>query len=388
MFDNTVNVLAGSDAVFEKKEYERRQDELREVLRRRKVDLLLVTKPENIFFLSGQQTVGYYTFQCLGVPAKGEPFLILWELEGPQARANTFIADIAMYYELTKQIESVADIIKKRGWKGRRVAIERTSWFIPVEMYEKLEKALGKLQDGSRLVEPLRAIKSEAELNCIERAAFAVEAATRAALPLIRVGVSENEVAAAVHDAMFRAGSEWVAMGPFLVSGPRSGLRHAVWRRRGQGPGDTFTIEIAAAYNRYHSAIFRTACVPPVPDKVRRFRDTCIAGLEAALAKLKPGNTCADVHNAVQRTIDKAGLTDHFRKRSGYSMGVAFAPGWGEGDVIDLAPENKTLLKPGMVFHIPVTLCDYGRFTTGASETAVVTASGNRPLNAIDRALF
>lgn len=388
MYNPTKNVASGSDAVFEKAEFDPRLDALRKDLGTRNIDLLLVTKPENIFYLSGQQTVGYYTLQCLGVPARGEPFLLLWELEGPQAKANTFVKDIGMYYGLGGQIESVVEMIKARGWKGKRIAIERTSWFLPIDMYEKLDAALGPFIDGSGIVEPLRRVKSPVELECIEKAARAVEAATRAAIPLIRAGVSENEIAAAVHAAMFEAGSEWVAMGPFLCSGPRSGLRHATWRRRILKPGETFTIEIAAAYNRYHSAIFRTGCVPPVPDKVRRFRDVCLEGLAAGLAKMRPGNTCADVHNAVQATIDKSGHADLFRKRSGYSLGIAFAPGWGEGEVIDLAPENETVLAPGMVFHIPVTLCQFGEFTVGASETAVVTASGNRVLNSIDRALF
>lgn len=74
-------------------------------------------------------------------------------------------------------------------------------------------------------------------------------------------------------------------------------------------------------------------------------------------------------------------FTDHFRKRSGYSMGIAFAPGWGEGEVADLAPQTNVDLQPGIAFHIPVTLCQAGSFTTGVSETALVTEDGNRPLN-------
>ena len=70
-------------------------------------------------------------------------------------------------------------------------------------------------------------------------------------------------------------------------------------------------------------------------------------------------------------------------------MGVAFAPDRGEGDVLMIPCRGvEQPLKLGMVFHIPITLRAYGRFTTGVSETAVVTENGHRCLSRIPRGLF
>ena len=69
-------------------------------------------------------------------------------------------------------------------------------------------------------------------------------------------------------------------------------------------------------------------------------------------------------------------------------MGVAFAPDWGEGDVLSLYRGVERPLEPGMAFHIPTTLRAYGRFTIGVSETAVVTQDGPRCLSRIPRRLF
>jgi Xaa-Pro dipeptidase len=69
-------------------------------------------------------------------------------------------------------------------------------------------------------------------------------------------------------------------------------------------------------------------------------------------------------------------------------MGVAFAPDWGEGDVLSLYRGVDRPLEPGMVFHIPTTLRAYGRFTIGVSETAVVTQTGHRCLSRIPRRLI
>ena len=78
---------------------------------------------------------------------------------------------------------------------------------------------------------------------------------------------------------------------------------------------------------------------------------------------------------------------DGFRKRAGYSLGIAFAPDWGEGNVLSLNAGVETLLEPGMVFHIPVTLRDWGRYTVAVSDCVEVTADGNRAMSSCPRDL-
>jgi Xaa-Pro dipeptidase len=381
--------VQGSDAALPKEELNRHLAEVQKVIKSRNLDLLLVTGPENIFYVCGQQSPGYYSFQCLCIPSSGEPFLFLRGLEAANARANTFLNEILIYEDGANGAERLAQELGRRGYKNKRVGLDRRSWFLTVEQYECLTSAFGKLHDGTGIIEPLRAVKSSIEIAQIEKAAQSVEAGMVAAISEIRVGASENDVAAAMIDAAYRTGSEYVGMEPFVCSGPRSGLRHATWRRRVLQDGDLVTLENSACYNRYHAALFRTACVGQLTDNnASAMRDACIEGLETALAKLKPGNTCADVHNAVQNVVDKHGYTDHFRKRAGYSIGIAFAPDWGEGNVLSLNHDVHTELQPGMVFHMPISLCVHGKYTVCASETAVVTSNGSRPLSSLKRALF
>ena len=115
--------------------------------------------------------------------------------------------------------------------------------------------------------------------------------------------------------------------------------------------------------------------------------DTCLAALDAALAALKPGNPCEYVHRACQAVVDRNGYTDAFRKRTGYSTGISFAPDWGEWQVLSLYEGVKTVLRPGMVFHIPPALRVYGKFTVGVSETALVTEAGCEQFGAFPRAM-
>jgi Xaa-Pro dipeptidase len=378
-------VEPGAEAPFPPEEFDRRIAKVRQVMHAKGIDLLLTTGAENIFYLSGQQTPGYYMFQCLAVPAQGACFLINRALESPNARLQSVVTDIHGYTDDADPAIAVAEALKARGWQGKRVAIDRNSWFLTVNIYDTLTEAFGSLLDGSFIVEPIRRVKSPAELAQIELAARANDAGMAAGLAEMRAGVSENDVAAAILSASVRAGGEFVGMEPFVTSGPRSGVAHTTWKRRVVVPGDVVILETSACYNRYHAALYRTIFVGQVPALAEDMYKVCDEALSAAIDTLRPGNTCADVHAAAQRVIDRHGYTDGFRKRSGYSMGISFAPDWGEGNILSLYRGVDVPLQPGMVFHVPITLRDYAKFTVAVSDTVCVTESAPRPLSKLER---
>ncbi|MBT5414358.1 MAG: aminopeptidase P family protein, partial [Rhodospirillaceae bacterium] len=266
-------------------------------------------------------------------------------------------------------------------------AIDERAWFLPIAVYKALLAALGEVGDGSRLVETRRAVKSPAEIAKIETAAGYAQAGIAAGLDAVRAGASENDVVGAMMGAVIVAGSEYLGMEPLVASGPRSGVPHGTWRRRRLAPGDPIILEMAGCHDRYHATLWRSAWLGQPPDLARRMMDCCLEALDAALAALRPGATCAQVHGACQAVVDRHGFTENFRKRSGYSIGTSFAPDWGEGNVLSLYRGVDVPVETGMVFHVPPALRDYGVFTVGVSETAVVTETGNRPLSTLDRDL-
>ena len=70
-------------------EYERRLKELRERMQERLLDAVVVSDPENLFYLTGHQTTGYSYFQALVVPLDGEPVAITRELESSNIEHRT-----------------------------------------------------------------------------------------------------------------------------------------------------------------------------------------------------------------------------------------------------------------------------------------------------------
>jgi len=132
----------------------------------------------------------------------------------------------------------------------------------------------------------------------------------------------------------------------------------------------------------------RTAAVGEASPAVRQMYDACRESLEATIAAIRPGVRSQDVQAACQAVIDRRGYEPAFRKRVGYSIGVGFAPGWGEGHIMDLKHHDGRELRPGMVFHCVPALRRSGEFGVGVSETVAVTQQGADVLTDFPRDLF
>ena len=382
------SVKQGSESAFPKQEYDGRVARARALLAKAGIDVMVVTGPENIFYLTGQQTPGYYTFQALVLPVDGEPAFVVRQLEYFNFIANTFIANAEVYQDGDQPVNFLVNVIKARGWASKRIAIDKRGWFLPVATYEALQDKLGTVHDGAGTIEQLRIVKSAAELEKIATAASYVDAGMRAGLGAVRLGASENDLVSAMVGTSIAAGSEYVGMEPLVSVGRRSGVPHGTWRRGRIGANDPAFLEMAASHDRYHAALMRSAWLGTMPQVAIDMEKTCQDGLAAALEAIKPGALCEAPHLACQQVIDRAGYTENFRKRVGYSIGIAFAPDWGEGGVLSLYAGVTTELRPGMTFHLPVALRIFGQFTVGVSETVMVTETGCRPFGTIDRPIL
>src|SRR5439155_3725778 len=114
--------------------------------------------------------------------------------------------------------------------------------------------------------------------------------------------------------------------------------------------------------------------------EVTRLGAVVKAALEAAIGAIRPGVSCGAVDAACRGVVERAGYEPNFRKRTGYSVGVGFAPDWGEGHIVSLRRDDPTRLEPGMVFHMPPALRIPRQYGLGFSETVLVTATGGEVL--------
>ncbi|HEX4211823.1 MAG TPA: Xaa-Pro peptidase family protein [Candidatus Dormibacteraeota bacterium] len=371
-------------------EYRERLRTVQAGMEERGLEAALIFGAENLFHLTGYESIGYSSFQLALVPAGGEPRLLVRELERPSAERGTWMGgSVPSVEDGQDPIDALVELLRTSGLAGARLGVDRTSSILTVAEYLELAARLpeAELADGSGLVERARRIKSPLELDHIRQAARYTEAGMRAGIDAIHEGALDNEAAAEAARAIYRAGSEYMTIAPIVTSGARSGIAHTTFRRTRIDAGDAVLLEIGAVHRRYTGPLMRSAVVGRPGDEIRRMYDACSQGLDAAIAAIRPGAIAGDVHDACQRVIDEAGFTALFRKRLGYSVGVGFAPDWGEGHIVHLSHGDPTPLEPGMVFHMPPALRQDAVAGVGCSETVAVTEEGVEVLTSFPRPL-
>ena len=162
---------------------------------------------------------------------------------------------------------------------------------------------------------------------------------------------------------------------------------HANYEGRKLAMGDQVFLEVPACINRYHAAMMRTATVGPPSDTIMKMAQASIRGLEVAIQNIKPGVTSQRVDTKVRSEVTRLGFGEAFRHRTAYSLGIAFPPTWGE-EIVHIRENDKTVLKPGMVFHVILSLRTLDVGGVGFSETIAVTDDGAEVLGSLDRQLL
>lgn len=376
------------DMTFPFEEYERRLTELRERIQRRHLDAVVITDPENILYLTDYQTTGYSFFQALVVPLDDEPFMITRAMEESNIWARTWVERTRPYPDTGDAIQMLVDALREFGLSKKRIGYERNSYFFPAYQQDFIHTTLtrAKLLDCFGIVEEGRIRKSPVEIDLMRKAAAATEAGMQAGIDACGVGVTENEIGAAISNGMFRAGGEPPAVMPYVTSGPRTMIGHATWEGRTVQSGEHVFLEVGGCYRRYHTAMMRTIVMGDLSDSMYQAQEKMKYALKMLHENVQPGMTVSDADNLVRNIISDNNIGARLITRSGYSIGIAFPPSWDEGYIISLKQGEKAILEEGMTFHIiPWMWGVDGDKTCGISDTIYITADGCESFFTMDR---
>ena len=341
------------------------------------IDILLVTYPPNVLYLSGFQTFSNYGGECLILPLEGEPTLVVHPPELGGALLNSWIEDHACYPPESSRGSYLATILHERKLSDARIGAEKKTQGVPAQYWDHLRTELPKarLVDGSGLVEAVKTIKSSAEIEHVRAAARMTSAGVEAAIGAAHEGATDNDLAAAASQAMIAAGSEYMCLSPIVTSGCRSGILHSTHKRNRLCRGDVALLEMGACVQRYTAPTMRTVSIGEPPTEARKMAEACLQALHNVLNTIRPGIAADAVAQAGWEGLKEAGEEYVFHGNFGYAVGAGFPPTWGDGTVA-IESGVVTILQPGMVFHHPVALRRLGQYGVAFSETTVVTETG------------
>lgn len=283
-------------------------------------------------------------------------------------------------------LEITADLVARAG----ELAVEAgvTQLLLAKDRVTLLEdaKLAGILGDGiervagTRIVEPLRQIKSAAEIAAIGAAqALADEAFDEVILQGGIIGRTEQQVALDLEIAMRRRGAEAISFDPIIAAGAHGALPHASPRDVVIPAGELVVIDWGAQLDGYCSDCTRTVATGEVDAKRQEVHAIVRRAQDVALEAIKPGVAGKAVDSLSRALIADAGYGDYFGHGLGHGVGLEVheTPTLSQRGVSDLAVGNIVTVEPGI--YLP------GEFGVRVEELVVVTDDGPQILTGLPR---
>ncbi len=371
---------------FPKSEYDRRIALARAEMARRGLDLVIVSDPSNMAWLTGYDGWSFYVHQAVLLPMAGEPVWWGRRMDANGALRTCFMAqdNISGYPDHFVQsterhpMDHLCGLIAERGWAKGRIGVEMDNYWYTAAAHAALQSHLkaAALLAATGLVNWQRVVKSDLEIEFIRRAARIVERMHRAIFDMVEPGLPKNRLVAELYKvAIEGADGHWgdyPAFVPMLPSGLDATAPHLTWDDQPFRAGEGTFFEIGGCYRRYHCPLSRTVFLGAMPEKYVRAEAAVLAATDAGLAKARPGNTCEEVAIAFFDTLKMHGFEKD--SRAGYSIGLSYPPDWGER-TLSLRRGDKTVLQENMTIHfMPALWLDDGGLEL--SETILITPAG------------
>lgn len=367
-------------------EYQARLTKLRSAMQTAEIDVLIVTDPASMAWLTGYDGWSFYVHQAVIVGPSGAP---LWwgramDALGAKRTAYIGVDNIFGYDDTYVQnpdkhpMEDLAKRLQAQGWGGSRIGLEMDNYYFTAAAYMSLVQSLpdAKWVNANALVNWQRTVKSEAEITYMRRAAKIVENMHATILERAEPGMPKNQLIADIyHAAITGADGHWgdyPSIVPLAPSGADATAPHLTWDDSLLQKDEATFFEIAGVYRRYHAPQSRTLFFSEPSAKYRAAEAAVLEAVAAGMAQAKPGNLTEDIANAFNATLNKLGFEKD--SRCGYPIGLSYPPDWGE-HTYSLRKDDKTILEPGMTFHfMPALWLDDGGIEM--TEPVLITETG------------
>lgn len=232
------------------------------------------------------------------------------------------------------------------------------------------EKLHCELVPATELLWTLRAVKDQAELECMIQAQRIAEKALADILGEICPGVTEKEIAALLLYKMLHYGAEDKSFDPIVVSGANGSLPHGVPSEKPIQAGEFVTMDFGCKFGGYCSDMTRTVAVGHVTEEMETVYNTVLKAQLAGIAAAKAGVTGAAVDGAARRVIADAGYGPYFGHSFGHSVGVEIH------ENPNATPSNSKPLPAGVVISAEPGIYLPGKLGVRIEDVIVITEQG------------
>ncbi|NLW44214.1 MAG: aminopeptidase P family protein [Syntrophomonadaceae bacterium] len=343
-----------------------RVKKLLDLMAAERFDGLLISDPANVFYLSG------FT---------GEGFLLITENKRYLLTDPRFTEQGAR-----ESPDFEVHNLSAEGWTSLTSTLNRVGFesaHITYQRYQVWAQTLGvKLVAAPLLVEQLRLIKDEEEIERIRTAVRIGDEVFRDLLPEIRPGISERHLGMMIDHGLRVRGCDKEAFDTIVVSGRRSSLPHGRPTEKVLEVGDVVTFDFGGFYRNYAGDMTRTVVVGK---SCARSRDIYSRVLEAQITGVEavaPGKTCREVDRAVREVFARNNLDQYFVHSTGHGVGLSVH------EAPSLSGKDETVLQEGMVVTVEPGIYIPGWGGVRIEDVVLVKGNGREVLTGTSKDLM
>ncbi|MER8646413.1 Xaa-Pro peptidase family protein [Mesorhizobium sp. M1252] len=383
---------------FELAEYSTRLEKARSAMERAGIELLVVTDPANMSWLTGYDGNSFYVPQCVVVSMERKP---LWFGRGQDAngcRRTAYIGEERIKWYDDHYVQSdtlhpmtvLGQIIIDEGHGSATIGVEKDNYYFSAAAFDAISAALpnASFKNAMRLINWERIVKSPREIEYMRGAGKIVEAMYQRVTEVLRPGIKQSDVIAELSYVGTRGvedyWGDYPSAVPNLGAGADASAPHLTWTDKRIRANESIFFELAGVHKRYHCPLSRTYYLGKPSQQMQDAEKAVLEGMAAGLEKAVAGNYCEDIAIAYGRALAKYGLTK--ASRSGYSIGMGYPPAWGENSA-SFRDGDRTELRPGMTFHFMSGLW-YDNWGIEITESFLITGTAIEFLSSVPRQLI
>ncbi len=384
---------------FPKSEYIDRLAKVKKSMQEKKIDLLISQDTANMNYLTGYDAWSFYYAQCVLVHVDiDEPFLFVRDQDAGGAFLQSCWSQENIIVYAEKYIHTwpnhpydyLIEVIKNKKWDNQSIGLEMDSHYFTAYCYQKLIDGLpdASLKDSERLVNWVRFIKSDNEIELMKKAALITDQAIQTAIDIINPGIRQCDAVGEIQKAMFygtpEIGGEYSSITTLLPTGAGTSASHLTATQEKFVKGENTIVELAGVHKRYHAPLARTVLLGKAEQKKIDAIKATNEALDEGISAIKPGNTADDVAQKFWAVLDKHDIKKE--SRTGYSIGIGYPPDWGE-HTINISKGDQTILHPNVTFHM-IAVMQFGSWGVEASHSLRVIENGSEKFSDISSDLF
>ena len=340
--------------------FSERINRLRPLIKEAGIDALFINDTANVSYFTGKRGDDCYLYISMD-----EAYIItdFRYLEMAQSMSDW------LTFDMTKAGRTILDILKDK--KEQVIGVEREA--MTLDLFMKLNTGLKDVKTFmpvSGLVEKLRVVKDEDEIESTRKACDIACKTYLHMLDFLKPGLEEVEAAAELEYYMRKCGAEGPSFETILISGVKTSMPHGVPGHKKIEYGDFVTMDFGCKVDGYCSDMTRTVAIGSVTEEMREVYNIVLKAQLNAIANLHAGITGQEGDAFARSVIEEAGYGEYFGHSLGHGTGLKIheAPNY--------SPMFTGIIPAGAILSIEPGIYLPGKFGVRIEDLALVTESG------------